>query len=121
MLHTTRHFSVVTVGEHRRFLELGAFVDSLVEMTWCPCNGFRVGPYLFLNDSTSPDGAQEYAIVHEATGRQIESVTFSWMTAERARKSVWLILAGAFDQEHYDTVRNVIETPEQHGECRHCA
>ena len=33
-------------------------------MSFCGCQGFRVGDFIYLNDSTGPDGAQEYAVVH---------------------------------------------------------
>jgi hypothetical protein len=37
---------------------------------------------LLVNDSTGPDGAQEYAAL-DARG-QFESITFSWMNVEKA-------------------------------------
>lgn len=56
--------------------------DKLTEMTWTLCSGFRFGGHLFLNDSLNEDGAQEYGIVREATGEQIETVTFSWLGSD---------------------------------------
>ena len=38
---------------------------KLTETTWCCCTAFALGDYLWLNDSTSPDGAQEFAIYAE--------------------------------------------------------
>lgn len=35
----------------------------LMEHIWCPCCGFRVGEYWFLNDATSAAGAQEDAVI----------------------------------------------------------
>lgn len=59
-----------------------AAVELLIEHTWTLCTAFLVGETLTLpNDSTSPDGAQEYAVVRD--GRQIESLTVSWMKPER--------------------------------------
>jgi hypothetical protein len=56
--------------------------ERLVEHTWTLCTGFRHGGLLWLNDSTGPDGAQEFAVVRE--GRQIESITFSWCSRAEA-------------------------------------
>ena len=53
---------------------------KLGDYTWTTCQAFRLGPLLFVNDSTGPDGAQEYAVVKG--GRSVESLTVSWM--ERA-------------------------------------
>ena len=42
--------------------------------------------YLFLNDATSGDGAQEYGAIKRLpdTWLQVESITFSWCTYESA-------------------------------------
>ena len=65
-------------------------------MTWTLCTGFALEHggerYLFLNDSFSEDGAQEYAVLR--CGRQVESVTFGWCTYERAIEIIRDILAG---------------------------
>lgn len=51
----------------------------LLTHTWTLCTGFRApNGDLWLNDSLSEDGAQEYAVIRH--GRQIESVTVSWCT-----------------------------------------
>jgi hypothetical protein len=53
---------------------------------------------------------------------QIESLTFSWMTPERALEVIQQVVAGEFDGESYDTVEvDRIQTPEQHGRCHLCA
>lgn len=64
---------------------------DLTEYTWCRCNGFEHGEYLYLNDSTGSDGAQEYAVIRilndrrdesgtgPVVGRLVESLTVSWM------------------------------------------
>jgi len=60
----------------------------------CTCNGFRLHGYMFLNDATCPDGAQEYArhcgvggqsafgvvadaVIKESSGIQVESTISS--------------------------------------------
>ena len=56
--------------------------------TWTLCTGWCVGDTLYLNDSMSENGAQEYAVLRVQPGigclfaEQFESVTFSWMTLE---------------------------------------
>lgn len=59
MLHKTRAWSLSTVETAE---ELAV---KLTEMTWCGCSAFKLpdAPYIFVNDSTSADGAQEYAIL----------------------------------------------------------
>ena len=57
--------------------------EKLTQQTLVLCQGFRWHGLLLLNDSLSEDGAQEYAVVDEATGFQLDSLTVSWMTPER--------------------------------------
>lgn len=56
MLHKNRRWCVTPVASAEELAE------KLTEMTWCGCSGFRLGGYLWLNDATSPDGAQEFAV-----------------------------------------------------------
>lgn len=130
MLHKNRRwvlFAVPTAEDLAR---------KLTEMTWCGCNGFTVAgtDYLFLNDATSGDRAQEYAvvkrigadiIVHEggvSTALQVESITFSWCTYERALDLIRHVLAGEYDHADYAVpVTLRLDTREQHGRCAHCA
>lgn len=79
MLHRGR---VHTVTEVASAEELAAM---LVERSWTLCTGFRHAGLLFLNDSTGPDGAQEYAVVRN--GRQVESITFSCAPSPRRWRS----------------------------------
>jgi hypothetical protein len=111
MMHSTRRYVVVDVAESH---ELAL---KLTQQTWCPCNGFRLADLIFLNDSTSPDGAQEYAVFRN--GRQIESITFSWCTTEEAHRYIVGLLNG--DGIEMRATLPTIQTPAQHGTCRHCA
>ena len=96
--------------------------EKLTQHSWCGCNGFRLRGYLFLNDSTSPDGAQEFAVVRESDMRQIESITFSWCNQDKAREYIERSIAGEFDDVMNSPVdRNTIQSPEAHGRCCHCA
>ena len=99
---------------------------KLTETTWCCCTAFVLGEYLFLNDSTSPDGAQEYAVVKRTGGNgrpeQIESITFGWCDAAKALAYIQETLAGHYDGGDFRReVAPVLESPEQHGRCAHCA
>ncbi len=87
------------------------------------CTGFRLGGYLFLNDSTSEDAIQEYAVVRERDLEQVESITFGWCSPENALQYVQEAVAGKYDDcpiklGHID--RRRIETPKQH-HCELCA
>lgn len=121
MLHRHRRWTVAIVRSPRELAEL------LTEWTWCCCNGFRVQdtPYLFLNDATGPDGAQEYAVIKQhddGTFFQVASVTFSWLEARRARVAIHDLLGGKYD--HQDTrsrVCPILESAAEHGHCPHCA
>jgi hypothetical protein len=113
MMHRSRRFVVVDVYTAE------ALAEKLTEYTWCACNGFRLGEYLFLNDSTGPDGAQEYAIVKGS--KQLESITFGWCDRAKGLKYVQRVISGEFDAAEYATVTNPIETPADHGSCAHCA
>jgi hypothetical protein len=56
--------------------------------------------YLFLNDATSADGAQEYAVIRPLPNGeylQIESITFSWCRAQQALDYIRQVLAGEYD------------------------
>ena len=112
MLHKHRRFVVVDVATAEEL------AHKLTQYTWCGCNGFRLGELLFLNDSTSPDGAGEYAVVRQ--GRQIESITFSWCDEPKALDYIRRLAAGTLGAD-YGAITNVIETPAQHGTCHHCA
>ena len=99
---------------------------KLTEMTWTGCTAFSLGEYLWLNDATSPDGAQEYAVLKRLgphdTLHQIESITFSWCSYDRALAHIERTLRG--DDDHNDFAREVspiLETPEEHGRCHLCA
>ncbi len=56
MFHERRVWSVSPVASAEELAK------KLTEMIWCCCNAFELGGYLWLNDSTCPDGAQEYAV-----------------------------------------------------------
>ena len=81
MMHA-RTYQVATVED------VAELAKKMTEMTWTLCTGFRHRGLLLLNDATCEDGAAEYAIIDEATGKQIESLTASWMSAEELAAAV---------------------------------
>jgi hypothetical protein len=130
--HTKRRW-VIQPAESAAWL-----AEKLIGHSWCSCQGWSLGGYLFLNDQTSPDGAFEVAIVKPPVAEgdpwhQVESVTFGWLRAdfkhsieEKARMCIELAVAGRFDPGQPGSIAWPIEpcrveTPEQHGRCGHCA
>lgn len=99
----------------------------LTGSTWTLCTAIELSGYLFLNDSTSEDGAREYAVVKKPAGPggqfvQVESITFGWCSYERALDHVRRALSGEFDA--LDFVRAVeprLETAAEHRRCHFCA
>ncbi|MFH1417346.1 MAG: hypothetical protein ABII12_03560 [Planctomycetota bacterium] len=98
---------------------------DLTEQTWTLCTGFEFKGYLFLNDSTSEDGAQEYAVVlplPDGAYVQIESITFGWCSFEKGLANVKHIITGAADRSEFrHAVAPRLDTPEAHGPCQLCA
>src|SRR6266446_6477502 len=94
MLHHHRRFAVTVV------LSLEELAEKLTQHTWTLCTCFEYQELLLANDSFSEDGAQEYAVYRE--GRQIESLTVSWMTHERLQQVIERLLQG--DYEEYGPV-----------------
>jgi hypothetical protein len=72
MLHRERPHLVTPVAT------IEELAEKLVDHDWTTCTGWSCGTLILLNDSTGPDGAQEYAVLRG--GRQIETLTVSWMT-----------------------------------------
>lgn len=115
MVHKDRVFTVAEVATAEELTE------KLTKFSWCLCNGFKLGEVLYLNDSFSEDGAQEFAVVWN--GLQIESVTFGWCKYEQALEIVKQLAEaaefGLFDI--YCKAKNRIEDSSQHGRCHLCA
>ena len=118
MLHSKRIWSIFP-AESAEWL-----AEQLTQHICCGCNGFQLGKYVFVNDATCADGAQEYAVLKPAGDNytQIESLTFSWMTEEKALAIIRRVLASEFDEMRYgstiDSCR--LQSPEAHGLCHHC-
>src|SRR5512145_3001867 len=89
MIHHHRVFGVTVIDD------LAALVEQLTDRTWTLCTCFAYQGLLLANDSFSEDGAQEYAVYKD--GRQIESLTVSWMTRESLKEVVEGLVAGAYE------------------------
>ena len=85
LIHTNRVFGVKTV------YGIKTLANQLFHYTWTGCTGYRLDEYLFLNDSFSPDGAQEFAVFRIIDGKsiQVESITIvSWHFNENHLEAV---------------------------------
>jgi len=118
MMHTRRTFCVFPVET------ADDLAEKLTAHTWTLCTAFRLHDYLFLNDSTGEDGAQEYAVVKAAAddgpALQVESITFGWCDRAKALDYIRRTLAGEFDAAGRPLTPR-LETPDQHERCGHCA
>jgi hypothetical protein len=110
MIHARRLFQVTQVATAEEL------ATKLTEMTWVLCQGFRLGELLFVNDSFSGDGAQEYAVFRGT--EQVESVTFGWCKEARALELIRELQAGA--NEHLGRFDLRLVKSEGHA-CQHCA
>ena len=119
MFHEHRLWAVTLVSSPEEL------ADKLANHSWTLCTAFELDGYLFLNDATGEDGAQEYAVV-KRTGPdghpwQIESITASWMDFNRLLQFVCEALAGVYDREPSARPLQLrIEPAAQHHRCRHC-
>ena len=89
MIHHHRKFGVTV------FDSIDHLTQELTDRTWTLCTCFAYQGLLLANDSFSEDGAQEYAVYKE--GRQIESLTVSWMTRESLAEVIQSLLSGAYE------------------------
>ena len=121
MLHTRRRWAITDVTSADELARL------LTEHTWTLCTGFAFRGYLFLNDSTSADAIQEYAVVKKdgpsREPRQVESWTVSWTKSrEKAVAYIEEFVSGACDESAFAYAIPVAWEPSAaHDRCPHCA
>jgi hypothetical protein len=97
--------------------------------TWCCCQAFRIAGhprYVWLNDSTSEDGAQEYAACRVGLAKgdvhQLESITFGWCDYETSLRYLRETIDGKDDNNEWArSVNPILQSPEEHGRCGFCA
>jgi hypothetical protein len=115
MLHTDRTWSVTTITDADELAE------KLGRYSWCLCTGWRYGNTLWLNDSTSEDALQEYAVVRYPELEQIESITVSWCKREELLKRIVEYDAlGHSMEDLYGSIGHE-QLDEDHEPCRLCA
>ena len=99
---------------------------KLTTIVWTCCTAFELGGYLWLNDSTSPDGIAEFAVLKRQTpdGQmlQVESITFERCNYDTSVEYIQQTLRGEFDAGDFaHQVVPRLQTPQEHGRCHHCA
>jgi hypothetical protein len=109
-------------GSRRHRIQAVEALDELCLMLtqrdWHCCDGFSHAGLLLVNDSTSADGAQEYAVFRmDRPNRQIESITVSWCTAERLMGLLGRLLDGSNPGCDMGTAEL---QPHKDGACVHC-
>ena len=113
MIHTKRRYCITTVNTPE---ELHTW---LVDSPMTLCTGFRLRETLWLNDSFSENGAQEYAVIQH--GRQIESITVSWCRPDKLLDFIVDFHENEVVGVDFGPVAVHIEMPEAHGRCPLCA
>jgi hypothetical protein len=118
MIHHRRRFSVADIATAEELAQ------RVTGRTLCGCNGFRLAGYLFLNDSFSEDGAQEYAVyrvTEDGSYVQIESITFGWCSEAEALAYIREIADGTNTMTLTTGEALTVQTPTEHGRCQLCA
>lgn len=111
MMHYRRRYSV------REYSDLNELAEALTSMTWCECNAFKWKRLVLANDSTSADGAQEYAVI--MNDQQVESLTVSWMDKASLIRALERIESGDPSYAPMDCKIGTFDHPES--SCRYCA
>jgi len=123
MMHTQRKWCVTEIESAEELARL------LTEQTWGCCHAFCVKgtpQYVWVNDSTSSDRLQEYGVIKlnnpDGVITQIESITTSWCNYSEMLQFINRTLAGKDDNSYFSgEVVAILQTPQEHGRCQHCA
>jgi len=113
MIHPTRVFCVGPCASAEELAK------KLVDYSWTLCTGFEYAGLLFLNDSFSGDGPQEYAVIR--AGRQVESITFGWCTFEQALALIQWLEGGGTPEDAGDTDLGPVTVRTQAPQAHRCA
>jgi hypothetical protein len=118
MLHSQRIWFINPVADP------DWLADQLCDHTCVGCQAFELDGYVYANDSTCGDGAQEYAVLRPVSNReyvQVESITFSWCSVTQAREYIARVSRGQFNSNHYGVIsRSRFQTMAEHGHCPLC-
>lgn len=120
MFHTNRTWCVTPVASAEEL------ANKLTSIVWTCCTAFELDGYLWLNDSTSPDSAAEFAVLKRPSPGgpllQVESITFGWCDYDTSLAYIQQALRGEFDASTFaHEVHPRLQTPQEHGRCHHCA
>lgn len=123
MMHSRRMFSVSVVESAEEL------AHKLTVHNWTLCTGFCVRgheEYLFLNDATNEDGAGEFGVIKggidAASRQQLESITFSWCSYDKALEYIQQSLAGQYDKTEFVRPAKLrVEPAADHDRCPLCA
>lgn len=90
-------------GEPQRVNSLEELAERLAGSGWVPCTAWELpdGRTRLLNDSFGDGG--EFAVIRLIGDewRQVESITFSWCSREKALAYLEQATAGEFDRENW--------------------
>ena len=119
MLHKKRIWSLTQIDSAEEL------AIKLFQVTWTGCQAFLLNQFIFANDSTSADGAQEYAVLRPSSSseclEQIESITFSWCSESRSLELIRFILTDGCDLVAWCHLpRRQFQTAQEHGNCCLC-
>ena len=112
MIHDKRIFRIGKVDSAEELAE------KLTQYSWCLCNGFEYKGLFFLNDAFSEDGAAEFAVFRGK--QQIESITFSWCSEEKALDYINKLVSGELGDSYGEYDLN-LDHPAGSFSCHHCA
>lgn len=110
MMHTNRSFSVTESTVEN-------FIHWVKTHTLTLCSGFQIEHLVFLNDSSDENSLQEYAVIDSRSGKQIESITVSWIEADQLREMIQGYLDGS---KGCDLGMVKFKVHPKGGDCRHC-
>ena len=112
MIHYQRRFAVTVIDS------IEELVRQLTQYTWTLCTCLAYQGLFLANDSFSEDGAQEYAVYKE--GRQIESLTVSWMTPAELREVIEGLLRDEFEAIAFRPIHPLQTEPAGEHRCALC-
>ena len=91
-------------------------------LPWPVCQGFAIGDYLFLNDSTGEED-KGYAVLKRQPDGQCQQATTLVFDAgeDEAMRFIGWALAGKYDNvPNRLVIVPTVQTPSEHGSCPFC-
>ena len=112
MIHHQRRFALTVIDS------IEELVRQLTQYTCTLCTCLEYRGLFLANDSFSEDGAQEYAVYKG--GRQIESLTVSWMTPPQLREVIEGLLRGDDEEIEFRPIHPLQTEPAGEHRCALC-